>query len=627
MFDDPEDTALVKQAFSKWANSVLRENIFPAGIMFITDPIGNVTYSVHLGTPPVGTIMVTPGSHLSDYGKNAAAAAVASGIATEMSEAEHTHERFKRFRSFAVPVFAKPGNLLACIGFLAEGKYCNQQTLALLRAAALSFTDLIGYLREKFRMEQSELRSANYEQELQKRDLLFEVGKRLHAKFDVNAVLSDTLDVFRSLAPGADVEIFLSQDHHSPDGHVKPIIFNHHSRDIRNRAYILAKPIMERNEENKTLEIAVPVSGNQGIYGILQIVMPIERNGAPDLHLFSLLAETAGSAFENARLYEHSTALINELRTINEITRRLNQSLKIKDVFHFATNKLLSIFGAKYACILQVGEKNLIVQASNIPGVVNGKFELGEGYAGVVLKTKEPLIVSDYVAQNKIVSKLMDQTSSRSLIAAPIIINREVAGVILVAHPLPNFFSYDNCKLLLMLSDHIGLAISNASLHAEVRRMAVTDRLTGLFARHYLDEQISSMQKKDICGALILIDIDNFKEINDTFGHQVGDQILTQVSDIIKSSIRETDIAARWGGEEFAIYLPQTTVEHTFQITERIRKRMADETNPGITISCGISHWNWEEEKISVERLFFKADMALYDAKHRGKNTVIVHAN
>jgi diguanylate cyclase (GGDEF)-like protein len=119
-----------------------------------------------------------------------------------------------------------------------------------------------------------------------------------------------------------------------------------------------------------------------------------------------------------------------------------------------------------------------------------------------------------------------------------------------------------------------------------------------------------------------VVDIDNFKRVNDTYGHQVGDKILIQASNIIKSSIRDSDVAARWGGEELTVYLPQVAKDQSLRIAERIRQRVMNETSPQVTVSCGVSDWNWEEDKISVESLFYRADMALYEAKHNGRNQI-----
>lgn len=109
----------------------------------------------------------------------------------------------------------------------------------------------------------------------------------------------------------------------------------------------------------------------------------------------------------------------------------------------------------------------------------------------------------------------------------------------MLAHKDAHFFSYDSYRLLQAMAGHIGLAVGNARLHAEVRRLANRDSLTGLFARHYLDEEIQQRQSTDFCGTLIVVDIDQFKAVNDTYGHQKGDKILKQVSEIVKSSIRQ----------------------------------------------------------------------------------------
>lgn len=93
-------------------------------------------------------------------------------------------------------------------------------------------------------------------------------------------------------------------------------------------------------------------------------------------------------------------------------------------------------------------------------------------------------------------------------------------------------------------------------------------------------------------GTFILLDIDNFKEVNDTYGHQVGDDVLVQVANLILENIRLTDIGARWGGEELAIYLPGVSLKAGAQIAKRLVKAVQEKTNPQITVSCGVSYWN-----------------------------------
>ncbi|GIQ68712.1 diguanylate cyclase [Xylanibacillus composti] len=458
---------------------------------------------------------------------------------------------------------------------------------------------------------------------LRKQDVLFRAVQKLHATIDVDAVLQEVYDNMKEVYPASEIDIYLSQDYHSNAYFIKPLTFGPFLDDANTRAFMEGKIQLE--EQGKRVKwLSVPLAGKQGIYGVLQIVAKQEWLDDSDVRFIALLADSAGSAFENAKLYEQSNLLISELRLINEITRRLNQSLKLNEIFNFASHELIDIFKADSVCILQVDpeQRTMIVKASNETKLINEHFPPDYGFAGSVTSTKEPLIVSDYRHDPRKPSRFMDLTGARSLMASPIIASSEVIGVVLVAHREPNYFSYDNFKLLQVLSGHIGLAMVNASLHAEVRRMVITDRLTGLYARHYLDEQINFMQKKDFCGSLIVVDIDHFKQINDTYGHQVGDKILIQVSQIIRSCIRDSDIAARWGGEEIAIYLPQAKMHQAAQVADRIRSRVYEETDPKVSISCGLSEWNWEDEKVSVESLFYRADMALYEAKHAGRNQI-----
>ncbi|MDQ0112959.1 diguanylate cyclase [Paenibacillus harenae] len=469
------------------------------------------------------------------------------------------------------------------------------------------------------------LQQKQTEKEAKRRDALFLAAKRLYDQIDVSSVLSEMLSSLEQLYPNSEVHLYLSQDHLNGDERVKPLVFKNAAHDLVAKAFLDGRSETEHDRDG-TIRLAVPMTGKQAAYGVLCMTIGPGKWDEADLPAFLLLADTAGSAFENAKLYEQSNLLINELRLINELTKRLNQSLRLKEIFQFATSELLKIFDADYCCVLQMNKEKdqFVVMSSNFPALASERFSPEYGFCGMVYRTREPLIISDYWHTRVVTSKLMDNTGSRSLIAAPIIVDGEVVGVILVTHKVPNFFSYENYKLLQVMSTHIGLAVTNASLHAEVRRMVITDNLTGLHARHYLNEQIQNRQRKDPFGALILVDIDYFKKVNDTFGHQVGDQILIQVSNIINASIRQGDIAARWGGEELAVYLPGIRAEQAYRIAERIRIHVEAETDPVVTVSCGVSEWTFENEKISVESLFYRADMALYEAKNNGRNCIFV---
>ncbi|MGG6310048.1 diguanylate cyclase [Paenibacillus macerans] len=527
----------------------------------------------------------------------------------------------------AIPVFTRlHGELLAVVACCLPA-YDGPAAVLFMKTAAQLFRTCFYKCFEA--MFVSDLLSVQHraKREEQRRSKLFQIVQKLHDKIDVDSVLTEVFERVSGMYPAAKLELLMSQDHLSRDPRVKSLQLHGQGEDICVRAFMEGRMQLNQLPDPEgggasQVEIAVPLSGKQGVYGVFHLLIQQNLIDDVDLQLIGMLADTAGTAFENAKLYEQSNLLINELRLINELTKRLNQSLRPKEVFQFATDELLRIFNAEHCCISQLNREQGIfeIMSSNVPGLSKEQFPNNYGFSGLVYATHEPIILSDYHAYGKVSSRFMDETESRSLITAPLIVRGEVIGAIMLAHKQPRFFSYDNYKLLQVLSSHIGLAIANASLHAEVRRMANRDMLTGLYARHYVDDAIQEFQKKDAGGSLIIVDIDQFKQVNDTFGHQTGDKILKQVCSIVKSSIRKTDIAARWGGEELAVYLPGADASNSYQIAETIRLRVAMDTDPAVTVSCGIADWVQGEDKISVESLFYQADMALYKAKNNGRN-------
>lgn len=525
-----------------------------------------------------------------------------------------------------VAIYAADGKMALVVGAIPpdDGGDTGRCAAEIVRELTLLYLPLVYFHGEKASNVRLKALHEQTEGEARKKEAVFQMAHELLTKIDADAILADIIERIREFYPDSELDVLMTQDNHGSHLPVKPLQLLMMEEDSCARAFMEGHIVIDKDKRDGEFQMAVPISGKQGIYGVLRLFSHQGPFETFDIQLMKILSGAAGSAFENAKLYEQSNLLVNELRLINELTKQLNQSLKTGEIFDFAVSELIHIFRADFCCILELdAEKNeLVVQASNHPAVYHEKFSSNYGFSGVVFSSKEPVIISDYAANPAVKSKFMELTGSRSLIASPIVVHGEVQGVILVVHRFPEFFTYDNYKLLQVLSGHIGLALANASLHAEVRRMVITDNLTGLYARHYLNEQVDLMQKKDFCGSLIVVDIDNFKQVNDTFGHQVGDQILIQVSRIIKSSIREDDIPARWGGEELAIYLPQVTTEQATVIAERIRNKVEKETDPGVTVSCGVSQWNWQDGKISVETLFYRSDMALYKAKNEGKNCI-----
>ncbi len=141
------------------------------------------------------------------------------------------------------------------------------------------------------------------------------------------------------------------------------------------------------------------MAGKQAVYGVLSIIMSSNHWDEADMRALIMLSDTAGSAFENAKLFEQSNLLIGELQLINELTKRLNQSLRLNEIFQFAMTELLSIFKADFCNLLQLNKETNTFQvvSSNLPVAVNEIYSTQYGFCGIVYETKEPLIISDYL--------------------------------------------------------------------------------------------------------------------------------------------------------------------------------------------------------------------------------------
>jgi two-component system cell cycle response regulator len=171
--------------------------------------------------------------------------------------------------------------------------------------------------------------------------------------------------------------------------------------------------------------------------------------------------------------------------------------------------------------------------------------------------------------------------------------------------------------------------------HKMMAKMSTMDDLTGLYNRRYfteaLEREISRTKRQKDCFALCIADIDHFKAVNDTYTHLAGDMVLIEMAKILKKHIRSSDLVCRWGGEEFAIILPNTTPKQAIKACEKLRKVTAkkqfkfENAQPIITISIGIAPFDGQDS--SSKELLSMADKALYQAKQAGRNKVVIWSN
>jgi len=256
----------------------------------------------------------------------------------------------------------------------------------------------------------------------------------------------------------------------------------------------------------------------------------------------------------------------------------------------------------------------------------------GAGVIGSVYQNGAPLLVEDITTVSGLRRRPRYRTNS--FIALPVSAGAEVLGVVCVADRLDDKpFSREDLATLRTLTAPAALALARERARREAEdfaRAAVMDPVSGLFNRRHfherLEEELDRSRRHNTTVALLMIDIDNFKGINDRFGHLAGDLVIRSVGDILKRSVRKFDLCTRFGGEEFAIVMPGSGAESSASVGERIRQRIetfrpteTELADLRVTASIGMA----VSEGASGRELVARADQALYEAKEAGKNRLV----
>jgi diguanylate cyclase (GGDEF)-like protein len=450
---------------------------------------------------------------------------------------------------------------------------------------------------------------------------LFRVTEKFHSSMNMDAVLGEIIYTLQEVYPSFTYFLLLSHDNNNHENlPIKDLEYD--SENIAAmQAYVTGTVQIEDSIQERKSVLYAPLKGKQGVYGVLQVIssdtLVFPKN---EVEFITLLANTAGSALENAQLYQQSKRLVADLQLINETSHRLNSNLRLTDTINYMRGQISKSFNAKEVGFIMISSQNETkpLQGSSDFFKSNEATRYIQYIFDKINKDKESIFIGDLKFSDE-----KEEAKYKSIMAVPMVQSEELKGFAIVLHEQPYYFSFEMFKLLQSLIHHSTLAFTNSILREELENMVVTDHLTKLFSRNYLDEKLKESMKVDKEGAFILMDIDHFKKVNDTFGHQVGDDVLVQVAGLIKSSIRNSDIGARWGGEELAIYLPRVNLSIGKTIAERIRKKVEENTDPNITVSCGVSYWNTGLKDTTIT-LFKRADDALYIAKNSGRNRVVV---
>ena len=245
----------------------------------------------------------------------------------------------------------------------------------------------------------------------------------------------------------------------------------------------------------------------------------------------------------------------------------------------------------------------------------------------------DPLVISRFNAKGKELPLLSPQEASlgiSSFVALSLRVKDRPLGALIIGGKDKEQFSGHQARILSILCSQASMAMENALIHQKIGQLAITDGLTDLYNHRYFQESLSQeiSRQKRLKGkfSLLLLDIDDFKKLNDSYGHQAGDIVLKGISSILRSQVREVDMLARYGGEEFALLLLDTDKKGAMKMGERIcraisaQKFKLDGGMERVTVSGGIACWPADAQEKKL--LLRKADRALYYSKEKGKNRV-----
>jgi diguanylate cyclase (GGDEF)-like protein len=329
---------------------------------------------------------------------------------------------------------------------------------------------------------------------------------------------------------------------------------------------------------------------------------------------------------------------IYDLHNLFEISFKVMSETDLERLVNQALLHALGVFTAKSALlVLQDDDDKEVFSVKAAKGILKKKveeFQLSrhDKFIHYLELIKKPFQISDVVREFQEIIPLLNDMEIR--VVAPLFQNENIIGALCLG---PNVrdeeYSPDVLELLGIVGNMLSVAIHNAQNFEKIKALSYTDGMTGLHNYRFftlrLREEIARARRNQMPVSLLIMDVDYFKNYNDTLGHPAGDEVLRQLSAILKHTVRDNDIVARYGGEEFAIILPSTGGKGARALAERIRKKVEqhkfpnEEVQPGGTLTISIGGAIYPDDAVIMEDLIVAADRALYTAKAQGRNRVV----
>jgi len=323
------------------------------------------------------------------------------------------------------------------------------------------------------------------------------------------------------------------------------------------------------------------------------------------------------------------------LDSLYHLVRAFNETHNLDDFFRQATEVLRETLDFKHIALLLYDEdtEELVIKSAvgyEPEGGMQGmRIPLDRGITGVATRSRSTVVLGDVTQDERYV---VGSPSIRSEVATPLLHDDKLLGVLNIESEQERAFTQNDVRLLELLAGELTLVLERVQLMERLRIQSITDPLTGLFNHRHLKrclvQEVHRAKRYDKPVSLLLMDVDDFKLVNDRHGHTFGDRVLRAIGQRTQAQLRLTDILARYGGEEFAVILPETPLESAVVAGERVRRAIASspvehgDKEVEVTISVGAAAY--PSGAADWDTLLAAADRALYRAKENGKNLVSV---
>ena len=383
--------------------------------------------------------------------------------------------------------------------------------------------------------------------------------------------------------------------------------------------------------KSRDIEFLVPLLSRNNLTGILAIGKKQTGNYTiEDSMLLKYLTDRLAVVMEKEFFYKQRRQYEEELSVINRSSVIISSSLDIESTFNSLIDELRRMVDISWSAISLIDKNEInflaVYSAFRSSWQAGDRMPLQDTPTNWLQMHRETVVESDIKSTSRFAgNRYLLRQGFRSVVHIPLITGEDVIGSLEMASRIPDAFDSRQINILERIAAQIATQIENSRLYGEAMRMAHIDDLTGLHNRRAMNEMIA--REIDSCSrygglfSLIILDIDSLKSINDNYGHLAGDEFIKKVGNNLKASIRSTDRAFRYGGDEFAIILPQTPVDVAEEIAERVRRHLATSTINGdtrTTVSLGVA--GWVDSSTDAEAITAAADAALYQAKKQGGN-------